>query len=380
MKKIFFTIYILFLIAIVGFSYLFIDPNLIYLKHLYTGFAFQKKLYTTLIFIFLLIISFSFYILFIYLYVRGKLFKKDLIFLLSVSIFILPFSYPAMLSYDIFNYIATAKVAFFYHENPYIIMPIEFTHDPLLLFMHAANKVALYGPLWILLTGLPYLLGFGSFLLILFLFKAFVILFFVGTLLIIWKLTKNTFSVLLFGLNPLVLFETVISGHNDIVMVFLFLLAIFFLRRNKMILSLILLLASILIKYASLALIIPFGYLFYSYFKNKKISWDKMYLLGAGAMTLVFFLAPLREEIYPWYFTWILAFITLIPKHKFLLLISIVFSFSLLLRYIPFMLLGTYFGPTPVIKILVTFMPIIFTTFFYILYFLFKKKSLFKIK
>src|SRR5260221_3326430 len=116
-----------------------------------------------------------------------------------------------MLSYDIFNYIATAKVLFLYHENPYIIMPIEFLGDPFLLFMHAANKLALYGPFWIIMTGIPFLFSVKNFILSLLLFKLFVASFYFGTILFFNKLAKNLLSIFVFGLNPLVIIETSVS-------------------------------------------------------------------------------------------------------------------------------------------------------------------------
>src|SRR5581483_4454944 len=97
--------------------------------------------------------------------------------IIGVSVSLLLLAYPTMLSFDIFNYIATAKVLFHYHENPYIIMPMEFIGDPLLHYTRAANKVALYAPFWIFITGSPYVLGFKNIFLILFNFKILNVLF-----------------------------------------------------------------------------------------------------------------------------------------------------------------------------------------------------------
>ena len=163
---------------------------------------------------------------------KKKIVFKDLRFLIFITIVILFFSYPGMLSFDIFNYIVTAKVLFFYHENPYIIMPIEFVGDPLLSFTHAANKISLYGASWILITAIPYFVGIGNFLLTLFSFKLFVSMFYLGTVFLIWKISKNLISVALFSLNPLVIIETLVSGHNDIVMVFFSLFSFYILMKK----------------------------------------------------------------------------------------------------------------------------------------------------
>ncbi len=152
MKIILFLTYSLFLIFISFFSYLFLDPNLIYLNNFFTGFSFSYRGITTIFYTAIILLFFIFYILFVKLLNKGVLVKKDILILIGISALGLLFSYPAMVSYDIFNYVATAKVSFYYFENPYLLMPIQFLNDPLLLFMQAANKTALYGPFWIMLT------------------------------------------------------------------------------------------------------------------------------------------------------------------------------------------------------------------------------------
>ncbi len=75
-------------------------------------------------------------------------------------------------------------------------------------------------------------------------------------------------------------------------------------------------------------------------------------------MFVVFILSPIREEIYPWYGIWFLTFIAITNNMK-LKILGFVLSFGLLLRYVPYMYLGTHFGITPALKILVTYIPII---------------------
>ncbi len=357
MKKVLFLSYSLFLLSLTFFSYLFIDPNLNYLKNLYSEFIFNHRIETTLIYSLLIIIFFIFYGIFIKQTIDNKFTKKDIKFLLIITGIILFLAYPAMLSFDIFNYILTAKVAYFYHENPYVVMPVQLAREPLLAFAHGANKIALYGPTWILFTALPYFLGFGNFIITLFSFKIVSVVFYFLTSWLIFKITKNILSVVIFALNPLVAIEVLLSGHNDIFMMFLAISALFFLSKKKIFLSFIILFMSIFVKYATLFLLPIFSYVLVSYLNKKYVNWNKVYLLSSVAMIVPFFLAPIREEIYPWYALWFLTFSCLLPKNKNLLILSGVFSFSLLLRYIPFMLLGTYFSPTPFIKIVVTFVP-----------------------
>jgi len=295
-----------------------------------------------------------------------KLNKKEIYFLIGFPAILL-LAYPAMLSYDIFNYVFTSKVLFFYRENPYIMMPINFLGDPLLDFTRAANKTALYGPIWTLISAVPYYLGIGNFLLTMYLFKVFVAIFYFGTIYLIYKFTKNLENVLFFAFNPLVFIETFLSGHNDVVMMFLALLTFYFLKNKKIISSLFLLFASIFIKFASIFVLPTYLFAAYKMYKSKPIDYEKLFFQTSLLMLIIFYFSFLREEIYTWYAIWFLSFLSLtkITKTKFILVT--VFSISLMLRYVPFMFLGTYFGPTPIIKIAITFIPVSIFVFYYIL-------------
>ncbi len=375
MKKFLIVFYFVFLIFVAICSYLFIDPNFSYLQNIYSGFSYKHRLETTIIYILTVFLSFLFYFLFLK-YIKNNYFSsKKFGLIILITALILLFSYPAMLSYDIFNYIATSKVLFFYQENPYIIMPIEFVGDPLLSFTHAANKIALYGPSWILMSGIPFLFGFSNFILILFNFKLLISLFYIGTIFLIWKMTNRLVSIGLFAFNPLVVLETLVSGHNDIVMIFFALLSFILLMKNKIKLSVLFFLLSVFIKYATIVLLPIFVYVFFKKLKNESINWGKVYFYSALAMFFGFLMSPLREEIYPWYAIWFLSFSFLIPQRKFLLAISISLSLGLLLRYIPFMLTGIYDDKTSIIKTILTFIFPLGVVFFY----LFKEKLWLKI-
>ncbi len=366
MKNFVVFLYILFLSIFTIFSYVFLDPHITQLKNIFTDFSFDQRILTTFFYISLVVIFFIFYSIFIWLTVRRKINTKDVIRLVIITVLILFFSYPVMLSYDILNYIATSKISFFYHENPYVIMPIEIPGDSLFSFMHAANKIALYGPFWILITGIPYFLGFGNLLLTLFSFKIFVTAFFLGTGFLIWKISKNILPVILFSLNPLIAIETLVSGHNDIFMIFLVLLSFFLLMKKKLGLAIFFFTSSILIKYTTLFLIPVFLFVVWKTIKKSEINWDKIFYYSSLLMMLGFFLSPFREEIYPWYAIWFLPFVFLISKKKMLLYLSILLSFGLLFRYVPYMFSGTHAGLTPLFKSIVTFVPPSLILFYYI--------------
>ena len=357
MKKIVLSLYILFLLFVTFFSYLFIDPNLIFMKSLYSGFFIKERLIVTIIYSSIILTFFAFYAYFLNSFRRKTFNFFDFKFIIVLTLLFLFLSYPAMVSFDIFNYIATAKVLFFYNENPYIIMPIQFSGDPLLLFMHAANKTALYGPVWILITAIPYYLGFGNFILTLFSFKLFAAFFYLASVWILHRMTKNVFYTSFFALNPLVVLETLVSGHNDIVMMFFALLSMLFLKDKKIVWAIIFIFLSIFIKFSTIFLL-PMGiYVLFQYAVNKSVNWKKILYLSSFFMFFIFLLSPIREEMYPWYAIWFLTFLPFM-QNRLIRYVYLAFSFGLLFRDIPFMLLGTYSQPTPIIRTAFTAAPI----------------------
>lgn len=358
MKKSVLMMYPLTFLIFTIFSYFFIDVNYFPLQSLYTGFYSNHRGMVALLYTLLISLLFAEYMLILFL-LKHKILVFSQIRLLVILIFIATIlSYPAMLSFDIFNYMATAKTLFFYRENPYIVMPIDFIGESLLMYTRAANKIALYGPVWIISSGIPYFLSFGNVLLSVLNFKAFVAIFYFGTLWLIWQLSKkNIYSLAFFSLNPLILIEIFVSGHNDIVMIFFVLSSFYTLSRQKYFLAIIIFITSILIKYATIFLLPVFIYTLYRKYRNGDYKFERTYLLCAIVMLVVFLLSFLREEIYPWYALWFLSFISLILDKKQAVTLSIIFSFSLLLRYVPFMFYGTYGGSTPLLRELLTFIP-----------------------
>lgn len=348
--KLILFLYTIIYIALAVFSYGFIDPNFPYKapRVLYRLVYYQRPL-TTIIYIIIVGGLFGLYGWVLKEVKRRKVGSKKIWQLVILSALILLFSFPAF-SYDIFNYMATAKVTFFYGENPYLVMPIEFIGEPMLEFMHAPNKTALYGPFWILLTGLPHSLTNNLFLNV-FSFKALVIAFYLGLAYLIWRLSKKSAaSLAFFALNPLVILETLVSAHNDVVMMFFALLGLHLLFQKRKAWSFLSLLVSAGIKYATVILLPLF--LFSRWLKREQII-----LLSFWALLLVFCLAPFREEIYPWYVIWLISFAALVPERRFIFWLTIAFSFGTLGRYLPFLYTRSWEGMTPMVKWWVTVLP-----------------------
>ncbi len=270
-------------------------------------------------------------------------------------------SYPA-LSYDIFNYILTAKVSFLYGENPYVVMPIEIPNEPMLAFTRAANKLALYGPTWIMLTSLPYLAGSSSMMASILSFKTFVAMFYLAVAYLIYRKTNHMRHVLFFSLNPLVLFEVLVSGHNDIVMMAFAISGLLMWGRTKTshrIIGMVLFAASVLVKGATVVLL-PLFFL-------RGMEWERKMSVATILMFGVFLLTPFREEMYPWYAVWWLVPLSFVRMHKrsFLHEAAYFLSLGLMLRYVPWIASREYGGATPMWRIVLTVVPVVVGAWWY---------------
>jgi len=356
------AVYIFICVLFTFFTYGYIDTNLhlsqstffLRLQQPLEALVFQMRPLATLIFFMALSSLFVLYEWF--LKNSEKLFnlKKLFLFISGIALIFL-FSFPAF-SYDIFNYITTAKVTFFHKENPYLVMPVEIANEPYLAFTRAANKVALYGPVWILLTAIPHYLGAGDIWQTIIAFKF--LNFFTYLLLsyLIYQMTKSVRSVLFFALNPLVLIEILISSHNDSTMMAFLLLGMllwFSKGLGKKLIGLSAIFASMLIKGATIV-VAPLLFM-------KNISKEKFLFYTYLLLAFVFFIAaPLREELYPWYAVWLVTIAACLDRKKYSLLIgfTMVLSFALELRHIPYMYMGYYEGVGPLARTLLTMIPI----------------------
>src|SRR5258706_2468949 len=155
---------------------------------------------------------------------KTKIHMETFWWCVGIVVAILVVSYPAF-SYDMFNYMFTAKKVVLYHKNPYTVIPLQFSGvEPWLSFMHWTHLPSAYTPFWILLTLPAYILGFGYFLLIMWNIKILVSLFYILTIYFIGKSLlkvdpqRAMFGMGIFAFNPLVIFEILVSGHNDVVM------------------------------------------------------------------------------------------------------------------------------------------------------------------
>lgn len=345
--------YVCILIAIVVFSYGFIDPNFPYQPFPeYFRYVHSQRTPATAIYIALLL---SLYACYSFILSRSKL--SEVWQYIWITVLILFFAYPAFSS-DIFNYIATSKMVFLYKENPYVVMPIEIPNEPSLAYLHASNKVALYGWSWIVLTGIPYVMGKGNIVMQMLAMKMLIVGFYFWLLTLLERASSDkAWTLAFFGLNPLVVMETFVAAHNDVVMMAFAVCSLMLVLRKRLLWSFIFLILSVFVKGATVALVPLYLYIIALRKRKKTIESVQVWRWSTVAMAVPFLLSPIREEMYPWYFVWVLTFVSLLPRQSFLGLLSMVTSFGLELRIAPYLLTWRWDGITPLVKKILTAVP-----------------------
>jgi hypothetical protein len=189
---------------------------------------------------------------------------------------------------DVFNYVIETRLAYHYGQNPYLVTVHTSARDPFGRFGFFLDKPLGYGPVWLILSGLPSVLaGFDDLLRSLLYFKAFNLLLLAMTGLAIARYQDDEKSRWLaaytFLANPLVLFEGVANAHNDVMMAFLLIAALLALKRRSW-LAAPLLVASAMVKFFTASLATLFAVVVLEQ------KWDKarilLSLLGAAAVAV----------------------------------------------------------------------------------------------
>lgn len=255
---------------------------------------------------------------------------------------ILLLSYPAF-SADMFNYMFTAKTVVVYHKNPYAVLPIQFSGvEPWLTFMRWIHLPSAYTPVWIGLTMPFYVFGFGYFLLVLWNMKLLVAGFYLVSVWLVGKILeefhdeRKVLGMAILALNPLIIIESLVSGHNDIAMMVLGLAACYMFLLRKHMWSWVLLSLSAAIKLMTVFLVPVFF-----------AGWKRGWALTAMIVGLVLVLLRPGREFLPWYFVWVMPFVALLPDRPLVTVIATGMSFGLLLRYAPYLYFGDWNPPVP---------------------------------
>ncbi len=352
--KFWFIGYVLFAIFFAIYSYSQVDLNLTFdqssaylsFQKQLTYLGFYQRNWSMIIFLFLSLGLFALYFLMIK-QIRAKS-QSPLEWLLPIIFvaIVLGFSYPSF-SYDIFNYVFNTKMVWIYHTNPHLDVAASFPQDTWIRFMRNTHTPAPYGYGWTLLSLMPGVATLTSnFKLSLGLMKLFIGLFWLGQLFFLNKIIKEYFPKenwrwFLFALNPLVLIETLGVGHNDVVMMCLVLISLRFLLKSKklmskeFIFSLIFLIASVTIKYATIILL-PL-WLLKPYFKRLDLG-----MWGGIALLAVMFTRP--DQLHSWYLIWAFS-LAVLAENKWGIALFTAATFGALIRYAPYLYFGSWDPP-----------------------------------
>jgi hypothetical protein len=266
------------------------------------------------------------------------------------------FSYNA-LSHDIFNYIFNAKMVLVYQANPHVQIALDYARDDWTRFMHNTHTPAPYGYGWTALSLIPYALGFSKFLPTWLIFRAFSVLSLALLYFLLQKISRainrqalppTTFWLVF--LNPLLILEVVANQHNDLWMMVpaLAAVALVFSKPKKQLLpilglSVLLLAASVTIKFATIALI-PIWLLCVLRWAIKPIrvaiNWQRV-ALWSSILLFIPLLTARSQQFLPWYLLWSLVWLPFI-ENKWWRSWLIIFSITALLRYAPWLWAGEF--------------------------------------
>ena len=201
---------------------------------------------------------------------------------------------------DIFDYTMHGHMVAMLGANPYIALPAWFPDDSFLPFVGWKTYPSVYGPLWTYLEGGIGWLSGDNLLESVLLFKSvagastMACIWFVYRITQRWISTPGANAIVLVGWNPLVLLMAG-SGHNDLLMMALFLGGVWLLAENRTAAGLWLAGVSILIK-AAMAPLLPvlfIGQLFHSRRAGQPVGQNVALPLAALVVTTSAVYAPL---------------------------------------------------------------------------------------
>jgi hypothetical protein len=130
---------------------------------------------------------------------------------------------PLLVSRDVYSYAMYGRIAGIYHANPYVLTPADFPRDPVAAFVGPrwAAVPAVYGPGFTAVSA-ALAAAVRSVDGLIVAFRAIAAAASLGSLaIVVWlarrmRPGRTAFAAALVGLNPVVLFQSVGSGHNDV--------------------------------------------------------------------------------------------------------------------------------------------------------------------
>jgi hypothetical protein len=143
--------------------------------------------------------------------------------ILAVVAHVVVLTLPLLVSRDVYSYAAYGRIAALHHANPYVQTPGDFPFDPVTPFVGPkwASTPAVYGPLFTSIAA-SFARAFRSLPALIDAFRVLALLASLATFAVVGALARRlaqpltAFALAAFGLNPVVLFQSAASGHNDL--------------------------------------------------------------------------------------------------------------------------------------------------------------------
>ena len=166
------------------------------------------------------------------------------------------FMYPPY-AVDLFHNLADSRLTWIYHLNPMLVAPIA---RPFAIGTSYGDQPSAYGPLWFLLSFPGAILQPHNYLSSIVILKLWMAVFYIASGVVIflavgaWRSDRALFAAVLYLWNPFVIMRVLGDGHNDVVMFFFVLLAIYWAAKGDWAAVAPALVLSALIKYVTVIL------------------------------------------------------------------------------------------------------------------------------
>jgi alpha-1,6-mannosyltransferase len=157
------------------------------------------------------------------------------VFALAVAFHLLVLTLPLLFSRDVYSYAYYGRIWTTYGANPYVLTPSVFPRNSLypLTWPGWRGTPSVYGPLftWVSVVTTGVLQSVQS---VVRGFQVLAAVASIGTMLVVWRLVQRVrperavFAVAVIGLNPIVVYQVVGGGHNDMLVAFFVACAISF--------------------------------------------------------------------------------------------------------------------------------------------------------
>jgi hypothetical protein len=169
---------------------------------------------------------------------------------------------PPVLSSDIYLYGLFGRMTSTYHLNPYLLTASAASGDNLFPYVVWRNVTSYYGPTWVLISAATTTLAGHSVLATTIALKVVAGSFHLVNCVLVFLLARRLSgsdglsALMLYAWNPLILIETVGSGHNDGVMMTFALAGLLLFTANRRLWGVAVLMLSVLVKYLSAVLLL----------------------------------------------------------------------------------------------------------------------------